>query len=471
MESKDLTTGSIPRHIRDLALPASIGLFFQTMYNVVDTYYAGKESTIALAAVGLSFPVFLLILSASSGLSRGSAGLISNAIGAKRVDDQKRYTSQAVSLGLLLSVVLAILGLIIAEPIFLLMGAEGEYLDVAKSYITPIFLGAVFFILAGLSNAILSSSGDTKTFGIVLVVGFFLNLVFDPWFMKGGFGVPALGVAGIAWATVVIQALGSIYLVSTVARRGLIDLRNLSAFRPDLTTWKEIAIQSLPATFNILSISIGFFTVTWFLQQYGESAVAAYGVTTRIEQIALMPTFGLYAAIMAMVGQNNGAKKIGRIKETMRFCNTIGFIINVVMSIFMFIFSPQLMSLFTEDPEVIRQGVICITILAPIQWSYILSATHIAMLQALKKPTYGFFESITRKIILPVPILYVLVIVYSKEIDYIWYCNAAINVVMTGITIAFARWVLKQIEADCLAKTVPEAEAASGEAAPGEATT
>jgi len=448
MGSKDLTTGSIPRHIRDLALPASIGLFFQTMYNVVDTYYAGKESTVALAAVGLSFPVFLLVLSASAGLSRGSAGLISNAIGAKRVDDQKRYISQAVSLGLVLSVVLAILGLMVAGPIFVMMGAEGEYLKVAKSYITPIFLGSVFFIVSGLSNSILTASGDTKTFGIVLVIGFFLNLIFDPWFMNGGFGVPAMGVAGIAWATVVIQAFGSVYLVSTVARRGLIDLWNFKAFLPELRTWKEIALQSLPAAFNIFSISMGFFIVNWFLQRYGESAVAAYGVTTRIEQIALMPTFGIYAAIMAMVGQNNGAKKMDRVRQTMWFCNTVGCAVNIVMSVLMFVFSPQLMGLFTDDPEVIRQGVICILILAPIQWSYVLSASHIAMLQALKKPNYGFFESITRKIILPVPILYMLVVVYSKEIDFIWYCNAAINVLMTGFTVYVGRLVLHQIEKD-----------------------
>ena len=329
------------------------------------------------------------------------------------------------------------------------MGAEGEYLKVAKSYITPIFIGSVFFIMAGLSNAILSSSGDTKTFGIVLIVGFFLNLILDPWFMKGGYGVPAMGVAGIAWATVVIQALGSIYLVTTVVKRGLLDIRDVRAMIPDLKTWKEIAVQALPATFNVLSISIGFFTVNWFLQHFGESAVAAYGVTTRIEQIALMPTFGLYAAIMAMVGQNNGAKKIGRVRETMWFCNSVGFGMNIAASALMFIFSPQLMALFSDDPDVIRQGVICITIIAPIQWSYIMSATHIAMLQALKKPSYGFFESITRKIILPVPILYWLIILNSKDIEFIWYCNAIINVVMTAITVTYARWVLKRISDDC----------------------
>ena len=426
-------------------MPASVGLFFQTMYNVVDSFYAGEHSTTALAAVGLSFPVFLLVIAASSGLSRGSSGLISNAIGAKLIDDQRRYIAQSLSLGLILSVVLAIVGLSISGWIFQMLGAEGEYLALAKSYINPIFLGTIFFIVSNLSNAILSSSGDTKTFGIVLIVGFFLNLVLDPWFMKGGYGLPAMGIAGIAWATVLIQFLGSAYLFSIVVRRGLLDIRDLRALLPDMKTWREIAVQALPACFNIMSISLGFFAVTWFLKEYGEEAVAAYGVTTRIEQIALMPTFGLYAAIMVLVGQNNGAGKMSRVRETMKYCNTTGLILNLVMATLTFVFAPQLMAIFTDDPKVIDMGVVCLRIIAPIQWSYIMSATHIAMLQALKRPSYGFVESVTRKIILPVPILWLLVISWQKDIEWIWYCNAAINILMTGITICYARFVLAKL--------------------------
>ena len=445
MKTKDLTSGSIPRHVADLALPSSIGLFFQTMYNNVDTYYAGQESSTALAAVGLSFPVFLLVIAASSGLSRGGAGLISNAIGAKLVNDQRRYIAQSLSLGLVLSIVLAIVGLFISEPIFRFLGAEGEYLRLAKSYINPIFLGSMFFIVSSLSNAILSSSGDTKTYGVVLIIGFFLNLVLDPWFMKGGFGLPAMEVAGIAWATVVIQMLSSVYLFSTVVRRGLLDIGDLKSLLPDFKTWWEISVQALPATFNIMSIAIGFFAINWFLKHFGESAVAAYTVTTRVEQIALMPTFGLYAAIMALVGQNNGAGKLDRVRETMRFCNMIGFTVNVVMASLMFIFSPQLMAIFTDDEDVIRLGVICLNVIAPIHWSYIMTSTHMAMLQAIKRPGYAFIESITRKIILPLPILWFLVIYLGKDIEWIWYCNAAINIVMTAITITYARWVLNRM--------------------------
>ena len=447
---KDLTVGSIPRHVRDLALPASVGLFFQTMYNVVDTYYAGQVSETALAAVGLSFPVFLLVIGASSGLSRGSAGLVSNAIGAKAVDDQRRYISQSLSLGLFLSIALTIIGLLISGPIFRFLGAEDEFLALAIAYIRPIFLGTLFFIISGVSNAILTSSGDTKTYGSVLIVGFFLNLIFDPWFMHGGFGLPAMGVAGIAWATVLIQLLGGAYLFSVVVRRGLLEVVNLSSFAPDLKTWWEIAVQALPATFNIVSIAIGFFAVNWFLERFGVEAVAAYTATTRIEQIALLPTFGLYAAIMALVGQNNGAGKIGRVRQTMQYCITLGVSVNLVMAGLMFWFSPQLMGIFTNDAKVIDYGVRCLNVISLIHWSYILSAIHIAMLQALKRPTYGFFESVTRKITLPLPILWLLIVQWNYDIDWIWYSNAAINVVMTVGTVYYAWRVLDLLSANNL---------------------
>lgn len=427
-------------------MPASIGLFFLTMYNVVDTYYAGSLSETALAGVGLSFPVFLLVIACSSGLSRGSAGLISNAIGAKELEDQQRYTVQAVLLAFFLSVILSFIGLIIADPIFRFIGADGEFLRMANEYITPIFLGAVFFVVGGVCNAILTSSGDTKTYGGVLIVGFFLNLILDPWFMKGGGGLPAMEVAGIAWATVVIQFFGCAFLFWTAVRRGLLKVSNSCELIPDLKTWLEIARQALPATFNIFSIAIGFFAINWFLEKYGVAAVAAYTATTRIEQIALMPTFGLYAAIMAMVGQNNGAGDIGRVRQTMSFCNRIGVGVNLVMACLMYLFSRQLMGIFSEDAETIEYGVRCLSIIAPIHWSYILTATHIAMLQAIKRPAYGFFEAIMRKIILPLPILWLLVVYFGKDIEWIWICNAVINVLMTGVTIFYAYRVLDQLD-------------------------
>ncbi len=437
MSTINLTTGSISKHVSQIALPASIGLFFQTMYNVVDSFYAGQISTLALAALGLSFPVFLLIIAVSGGLSRGSSALIANAIGSGDEQARRDYVVQSLCLGVITSAILGTIGVFVAEPLFRLLGADGTYLSLAMQYMIPIFCGSIFFVLVSLSNAILLANGDSKTLSKVLVVGFFLNLVLDPWFLYGGFGLPAMGVSGIAWATVIIQFGSSIYMLSTVVRRKLIHVSTWRRFLPRLDIFKKIAIQAVPASFNIMSVAIGFFVITFCLKSYGEAAVAAFGVTTRIEQIGLLPTFGLYSAIMAMVGQNNGAKKYGRVLSSIRFCNKLGLAINIATSVLIFIFARSLMSIFTSDPEVIEIGVHYTHIMMLIQWSYVMTSTHLAFLQAIKRPYYGFFESVFRKILLPLLFIFLLAQWTTLGVDGVWFGVAFANVLMTFVTIIY----------------------------------
>lgn len=415
------------------------------MYNVIDSFYAGQISTTALAAMGLSFPVFLLIIATSGGLSRGASALIANAIGSREEDKQRRYIAQSLSMGVVVSLALTVTGILAAKPLFQLLGATGEYLTIALSYMNPIFLGSIFFLISNLSNAILIASGDSKTFSKVLVVGFFLNLILDPWFLYGGFGLPAMGIAGIAWATVVIQIAGSTFMLATVLRRGLLKLKPWQDLLPDLRVYWEIAQQALPATFNIMSVALGFFVITYFLKFYGEPTVAAFGVTTRVEQIGLLPTFGLYAAIMALVGQNNGGRNFERIRETMRVCNRLGLAIVTMTSLLIFVFASHLMRIFTSDIEVIDIGVGYIRIMALIQWSYVMTSTRLAMMQAIKRPLYGFFESVLRKVLLPLPLLWLFVLKFEFDVEWVWYSVAAANVLMTLITLVVAQSMLKRI--------------------------
>ena len=415
------------------------------MYNVVDSFYAGEISTAALAALGLSFPVFLLIIATSGGLSRGASALIANAIGAQEEDKQRRYIAQSISLGLVVSMVMTVTGIVVAKPLFQLLGGTGECLSTAMAYMIPIFIGSVFFIITSLSNAILIASGDSKTLSKVLVVGFFLNLVLDPWFWYGGYGLPAMGITGIALATVVIQIGSSLYMVSTVVRRGLLDLNSLRVLWPDFKIYREIAQQALPASFNIMSVAIGFFVTTYFLKSFGDQAVAAFGVTTRIEQIGLLSTMGLYAAIMALVGQNNGAGNFDRVRDTMRVANRIGLILSLMTSGTIYVFARRLMQVFTDDPAVIEIGVECLHIIMLVQWSYVMTSTHLAMLQATKRPRYGFFESVLRKVLLPLPFFWVIVWSWQFEIAAVWWIISGTNVFMTVITVVYAQWVLRHL--------------------------
>jgi putative MATE family efflux protein len=443
MSSATLTSGPIGPQIRQIALPMSIGFFFNTMYNVVDSFYAGQVSTQALAAMALSFPVFFIIIALSEGVSRGACALIANAIGAEDKEKEMVLSGQVFSLGFFFAVGITITGLSVASPLFQLMGASGDYLDLANAYISPLFIGAVFFLLSSMSNSILIAHGDSKTFSRVLIVGFFANLVLNPWFLYGGFGLPAMGMAGIAWATVVIQLLGGVFLFFTVLKRGYLGSEFLKHSMPNLRIYGEILQQGIPTAFNMMSIALGFFVSTYYLNTYSEVAVAAFGVGTRIEQMALLPAIGLGTAIVSIVGQSNGAKKFDRVRECVGLCVRYGFILISVASVILWVFATWLVKLFTDDPEVIQTGTDYIRIMALIQWAYVMTFTHIGFLQAVKRPLFGFFEAIVRKIILPVGIFYYLVSVLEVSLHTFLWGMASINVAMALVTIAYAQWVLR----------------------------
>lgn len=445
MAGPSLTTGSLPGHIRRIALPMSIGFFFNTMYNVVDSFYAGRISTEALAAMALSFPVFFIIIAISGGLSRGASALIANAIGAKDKEEESTLSGQVFSLAILSAICVSIVGLYSAEPLFRILGASGGYLQLAKDYTNPLFLGAIFFLLNSMSNAILLAHGDSRTYSRTLVIGFLLNLILDPWFLYGGFGLPAMGIKGIAWATVLIQALGAVYLLSVVVRRGHVTSRCAEHLIPKIKIYRQILRQGIPTSFNLMSIALGFFVITYFLKFYGEAAVAAFGVGTRIEQIALLPAIGLSSAIVSIVGQNNGAGEMDRVRECVHLCFKYGLYMIVTASILLFAFATPLVRLFTNDPEVIQVGTRYVRIVAFIQWSYVSGFVYIGFLQALKRPMYGFIESLTRKIILPGMIFPLVVHFFSVGLEGFWISMCAINALMAIITISYGQHVLRKL--------------------------
>lgn len=179
---KDLTKGSIKEHILAIAVPASIGFFFQTMYNVVDTFYAGLLSTQAQAALSLSFPIFFIIIAMGSGIGIAASTLIANALGEKK--EPQKYCSQSISYGLIISILIALIGFVISPFLFTLLGAQQEYLKTSLDYMNVILYAAPLFILVMVVNQSLTAQGDSKSFRNVLIVGFFLNLLLPRRFLK-----------------------------------------------------------------------------------------------------------------------------------------------------------------------------------------------------------------------------------------------------------------------------------------------
>ncbi|HEY4512297.1 MAG TPA: MATE family efflux transporter [Candidatus Paceibacterota bacterium] len=442
-EDHDLTIAPIPKLIAHIAWPVCIGFFFNTMFNVVDTYFGGKISTSALAAMSLSFPVFFLIIIFDSGISTGTTAVIANAVGAK--EDTKKYAAQSISFGLIVSCLVTLGGLLFAPSLFRLLGASGEYLELALQYINVIFYGAIFFLMISVFNSMLQARGDTRTYRNFLIAGFFLNIILDPWLLYGGLGVPAMGLRGVALATVIIQLLGMVYIFKKTLKTGLVSKDTFKNLWPEKKAFMEIVKQAVPASLNLVTIGVGIFVITYFISQFGENAVAAYGIATRVEQISLLPTIGITIACLSIIGQNNGAKKFDRIKETLKTCLRYGLSVMAVGSVLTFIFSKLIMEFFTKDQNVVAIGAHYLKIAPFIFFAYTILFITISALQGMKKPMYAVWIGIYRQILAPVAVFWILINIFGIGIDAVWWGVFGITWSAAIITAFYAKHVMKKL--------------------------
>jgi putative MATE family efflux protein len=420
-EGYDLLNQPIPALIRKLAVPTSIGYFFNTMFNVVDTFYGGMVSTEALAALSLSFPVFFLIIAVGAGISTGATALIGHALGAGDRIEARYLAAQTISFGLVHGALVTLLGFLLAPPLFTLLGAAGPVLSLALQYMDAIFAGSIFFLVNYVLNSILNATGDSRSFRNYLVAGFFLNLLFDPWFLYGGFGVPAFGLAGVAWATVLVQALGNCYLVTRVKRSGLLTGFRWRELVPGGRAYAELARQGFPSSLNMMTVAIGIFVITWFVARFGSNAVAAYGIATRIEQIALLPVMGLNVATLALVAQNNGARRMERVVETIGTALKAGALLMGGGTAALLICARPLMELFTRDVSVVAIGVSYLRIEAFVLVAYVILYTSVSVLQGLKRPAFPLVIGLLRQIVLPLPVFYLFAVVFGWGLVGIWW--------------------------------------------------
>ena len=312
----DLTKDNISTLIRQIAIPSSIGTLFQTLYNIVDVKFAGLISPDAITAIAKSFPIYFIIIGFTSGLSIGVTALISNALGKNDEKKASLLLAQAILTSLIISALVTLVGIYGTEPILIFLKTNPEIIFYAKDYMDIIFIGASLFFLQLTINSFLASKGDTKSLRNVLIISFFLNLVLNPTFIYGIYFIPAMGVKGIALATLCSQLFGLIYIVIKVNKTNLKKFLYPQCFVPKYNLQKEILTQAVPATISMMFIGLGVFVLLFYVSTYGDYSAGGYGAAIRFEQLFLLPVLGLNASTLALVGQIFGAMNFSRIHET-----------------------------------------------------------------------------------------------------------------------------------------------------------
>ena len=408
--------------VRKLAVPASVGTLFQTLYTIVDTFYAGKISPEALSALSKSFPIYFLIIATSIGVTVAGTSLIGSSIGEKNEKNVLSYFGNVIIYSIIISIVVSILGFAFGKKIFLLMNSSQEVTILGLEYINVIFLGTIFFILVVALNSFLHAEGDTKTYRNVLIFSFFLNIILNPIFIFGFLFIPPLGITGIGIATLIAQFVSLLVILIKILNNQRIKQITLDHFKAKFFFLKNIFFQSMPITIAILGYSIAATIVFTYVGLFGEYAVAGYGSATRIEQVVLLPILGINTAIISIIAQNIGAKYYDRVEQSYFTSIKYGLFIMLIAGVVIFISADIVPKFFSSNPEVIMHGSMYLKISAFILPAYPIFFLSNGFFMALKKSEKAMVNNIARNVIVPVLSFYIAKYLNAdfKTFFYIW---------------------------------------------------
>ncbi len=416
----DLLKDNIPKLVRKLAVPAMIGTLFQTLYNVVDTFFAGKISPEALSALSKSFPIYFIIIATSIGVTVAGTSLIGNSIGEKDNKKTLNYFSHIIYYGILISIFITFLGLYFSERVFFLMGSTEEVASLGLEYTNIIYSGSFLFILVVSLNSLLHAEGDTKTYRNVLVISFLLNIILNPILIFGFLFIPAFGVKGIGIATIISQLVSFLIILFKLLKNERVRNITNEYLVPKFLFFKNIFFQSMPISVSICGYALAAAIIFTYVGQSGEYAVAGYGVGTRIEQVVLLPILGINTAIISIIAQNYGANNLVRIKETYFTAIKYSFIIMITAGTLVFLSASVITSFFSSDPEVIEYGKRYLKISAFVLPAYPVFFLSNGFFMALKKSENAMISNFFRNVLNPIAVFYIAKYINASFETFFW---------------------------------------------------
>ncbi len=348
---RSLAEGPVFRHLMRFVLPMSLALSAMMLAGLIDAFWLGRLSTNALAAVSFAFPIMFAVMSVSIGLSAGTVAAVSRVAAAGDHERLRRLAADAVLLSVVLVAVVSLAGFAASRLVFTAMGARGEILDLVTLYAQIWFLGNMFVVAPNIANAMLRAVGEAVLPSVMMTLSAVVNLVLDPILIFGWGPIPRLEVAGAALATVTANAVAAAAVMSVVVFR-----EKIIAFAPPrrrvlVGHWREILHVGLPAMASNLVNPLALAVVVTGLSRFGPATVAGYGAAARVEMFAIIPLFALSAAIGPLTGQNGGAGRLDRVRESFRASFVICAGWSLIVAALLALAAPLLAPAFNPDPD------------------------------------------------------------------------------------------------------------------------
>jgi putative MATE family efflux protein len=403
-EKAKLIEGPIGKTLIRLTIPMIIGIMGMVIFHLVDTFFIGQLGTEQLAAMGFIFPVIFLISSIAMGIGIGVSSVISRAIGEGDWHKVQRLTTDSLGLSLLIVIGFVSIGILTIEPLFKLLGAAPKILSHIKKYMTIWYPGVIFVIVPMVGNNAIRATGDTKTPAMIMIVAVIANLTLDPLLIFGIGPFPRLELEGAAIATVFARAITLIVAIKILYFRDKMITLVKPNLKQVLNSWKKVLYVGLPNAGTNIIVPFSMGVVTRLVATHGAEAVAALGVGSRIDALALTVIMALGSVLAPFVGQNWGASKHDRVKVAVKYSQGFSLVWGALIFLLFVIFAQPIARLFNDNTDVIAYIVIYLMVVSISYSVFGILILSSAAFNALNKPMPSAFLSLFRMIALYIPL-------------------------------------------------------------------
>jgi putative MATE family efflux protein len=361
---QDYTTGSLRRAIFLLAIPMALEMVMQSVFEVLDIFFVSKLGPDAVAGVGLSASLLIIVYALAMGLSMAVTATVARRVGEKDPTAAAHAAAQGILLGLLVALPMVVIGVAFAPQLLRLMGAEPAAVAAGTGYCRVLFGGSGTMLLMFLINAIFRGAGDATLAMRALWLANIINCVLDPLLIFGIGPFPELGVAGAAWTDVIGRGVGVGYQCYMLFRgRSRIRLHRAS-FRIDPPVMGSLTKIAIPGVIQHLLDMGSWVVLIGLVARFGSDVVAGYTIAVRLFVFTLLPSWGMGNAAATLVGQNLGAEKPERAEHAVWVTAWCNLVLLSVFGLALYALAEPLIRLFTAADAVVPYGVMCLQLVS-----------------------------------------------------------------------------------------------------------
>lgn len=400
-----------------VSFPIIISMLIQALYNMVDSYYIGKISEEAFTAVSIAFPLQNIMVGIAVGTGVGTNSLLSRSLGEKNFDKANLSAENGIFLSILYGIILLILSFVLPRYYYISQNVSQEIVNYGVEYLSTIMAFSMGVFIQINCERLLQSTGRSILTMFTQGIGALINIIFDPIFIFGYFGFPAMGVKGAAIATVVGQIIGALFGIYFNFKLNK-DIQ-IKKIRPRLQIIKKIYEVGLPSIVMISVTSTTIYFLNKILSIYSTSAIAALGAYYKIQSFIFLPIFGLTNGMVPIIAYNYGAENKKRIIKTIKLTMIVGTIMMILGTAILWIFPEELLDIFSASDAMKEVG---ITMLRIIALCFIFAGISImggSVFQALGNGILTLIDAVIRNIIIILPYTYI--VSRIAPIEYVWW--------------------------------------------------